>query len=123
MDLEAEEVEGARLVTPVVATTSTRAQRTTACATRRRSSSCKKTPSAAARSHLRHEEVRERIRELSSQRASSAALRLVARMTVRGRPARVLDVVHDLYFLSLDSAKERGVCPDPSNDNAVERAN
>jgi hypothetical protein len=50
------------------------------------------------------------------------SLRVVPRMTILGRPVRPLDVIRDLYFLSLDSAKERGVCPDPSNDNAVERA-
>jgi len=50
-------------------------------------------------------------------------LRIVARMTVVGRPVRRLDIVRDLYFLSLDRARERGVCPDPSNDNALERAN
>ncbi|MFI5301732.1 MAG: hypothetical protein ACHREM_26890 [Polyangiales bacterium] len=50
-------------------------------------------------------------------KAHHGSLRLVARMTVRGRPVRALNVIRDLYFLSLDSAKERGVCPDPSNDN------
>lgn len=53
----------------------------------------------------------------------SRPLRLVARITVVGRPGRALNVVRDLYLLSLDTAKERGVCPDPSNDNALERAN
>jgi hypothetical protein len=67
--------------------------------------------------------MRERLRELSEPSASRANLRLVARLSVRGRRVRRLDVVRDLYFLSLDSAKERGVCPDPSNDNALEYAN
>ena len=67
--------------------------------------------------------MRERVRELSDPRTASATLRVVERMTVRGRRGRAVNVVRDLYLLSLDTAKERGVCPDPSNDNALARAN
>ena len=55
--------------------------------------------------------------ELESH-ASRAHMRVVERMTVRGRRGRAIDL-RELYLLSLDTAKERGVCPDPSNDNGA----
>lgn len=72
---------------------------------------------------LDHSFDMKKMRELSDPRTASATLRVVERMTVRGRRGRALNVVRDLYLLSLDTAKERGVCPDPSNDNALARAN
>lgn len=48
----------------------------------------------------------------------SANLRLVMKMTMVGRVGPRIDVMRELYLLSLDTAKERGVCPDAANDNA-----
>jgi len=42
-----------------------------------------------------------------------------SRMAVVGRVHRRINVERELYLLTLDTAKERGICPDPSNDNAA----
>jgi hypothetical protein len=49
-------------------------------------------------------------------------LRLVMKMEVIGTRGEPLEVERDLYLLSLDTARKRGVCPDPSNDNGDERS-
>lgn len=47
----------------------------------------------------------------------STHLRLVMKMIVVGRVGSKIDIAHDLYLLALDNARERGVCPEPANDN------
>ncbi len=66
--------------------------------------------------------MRERLHQLSLGVSAPTNLRAVERMTVVGRRGRSINVVRELYLLSLDSAKERGVCPDPSNDNGAEQS-
>jgi hypothetical protein len=41
---------------------------------------------------------------------------------VEGRRGPKVNVVRDLYWLSLDDAKERGACPEPANDNGEDCA-
>ncbi len=66
--------------------------------------------------------MRERLAISHGAPPFDAHLRAVARVSVLGRRGVPINVVRDLYLLSLETAKQRGVCPDPANDNGAERA-